>query len=270
MRAPRERWIQLQGERFRSLEWDGDAPDVLLLHGLTAVAESWQPTAERLPDTRLLAIDQRGHGRSTHEVPDPSATALALDAVRAAGALGLERPHLVGHSMGARVAIVAAARYPQRFRSVTIVDIGPEAWRSNWVETVAALERNRDELPPGRLDDIVRRQGFDAETALAFRARFEDQPGGGHRTLGSREAMVRFVRTQRSRNYCRQWERIAVPLLLVRGGESGELRPQIASEMRRRNPRARFEEIPGTAHNIPLLAPGALATALAKFWGSVT
>jgi len=53
---------------------------------------------------------------------------------------------------------------------------------------------------------------------------------------------------------------------LVRGGRSNELRPAIAAKMRERNPRVAFHEVPDTGHNIPLLAPEALAAILNESW----
>jgi pimeloyl-ACP methyl ester carboxylesterase len=267
MSEPRERYLDLTGGRFRALEWEGEGPGVLLLHGLTAVAESWLPTVLRFAaPRRVVALEQRGHGRSTHEVPDPSAAGLARDTIDASGALGLEHPHLAGHSMGARVAIVAAARYPDAFRSVAIVDIGPEAWRQNWVDTVAALDRMKETLAPGELDAIVARRNFEPEMAAAFVARFERLQDGGAKPLGSREAMKAIVRAQRSRGYWPEWESIQLPALFVRGGDSDEVRPQIAKRMRERNPDVRYVELPGVGHNVPLLDPAALARALEAFW----
>lgn len=270
MSEPAEYFLETPGGRFRVLEWPGSEPPVLWLHGLTAVAESWAPTIRRLrPARHSFALDQRGHGRSTPEVPDPRAIALARDAVAVTNTLGLDRPHLVGHSMGARVAIVAAARFPATFRSAAIVDIGPEAWRQNWVDTVTALERMGDRLPPGEVERIVSRRSFEPEVAAAFRARFATQPDGSHHALGSREAMKEIVRTQRSRSYWREWERISIPLLLVRGGATNEVRTHIATRMRDRNPRARYVELPGCEHNIPLLDPAGLAATLSAFWQSI-
>ena len=60
------KWIDLAGGRFRLLEWPGRGPGVLFLHGLTGVAEVWEPTVERLGQDRprSFAFDQRGHGHS--------------------------------------------------------------------------------------------------------------------------------------------------------------------------------------------------------------
>ena len=101
---------------------------MLFLHGLTGVAEVWQETVDALGEgrPRCVAIDQRGHGDSPHGGPY-HVRQLVQDALAAARAAGMERPHLVGHSMGARVAMAAAAWRPRAWRTVAMADIGPEA-----------------------------------------------------------------------------------------------------------------------------------------------
>lgn len=73
---------------------------------------------------------------------------------------------------------------------------------------------------------------------------------------------------QRARNYWSDWERIAVPTLLVRGGNSDEMRPHVVDQMRRRNRRVDFVEIEGVGHNIPMLAPQRPGTLIASLWAS--
>lgn len=242
----------------------------MFLHGLAGVAEVWGPTLEALgePRPRSFAIDQRGHGDSPVAGPYDVGS-LVRDLLAVVEALGVERPHLVGHSMGGRVALAAAARYPGRFRSVAIVDIGPEAWRANWRDTLDAFER----MPEGfaSLDDALAAGGrgiaSDEARRRLFLARLRPAAGGGYRWHGDREAWRAMVVNHRSRSYWRDWERLGtVPALLVRGGDSDELRPRVAAEMRRRNSRVGFVEMAGVGHNVPLLAPAALAATLKAFW----
>lgn len=84
---------------------------VLLLHGISSGAGSWQALAEALPGRRLLAWDAPGYGPSA-PLPDsqPGAQAYAEAAALALQALGLGRVLLVGHSLGAIVATALAAR----------------------------------------------------------------------------------------------------------------------------------------------------------------
>lgn len=106
-----------------------DVPVVLALHGITANGLAWQALADELVRRhgvgaiRLLAPDLRGRAAS-RDVPGPYGIGVhAEDALAIASAFG-GQPILVGHSMGAFVAAVAAAAEPERFRSVVLVDGG--------------------------------------------------------------------------------------------------------------------------------------------------
>jgi len=113
-----------------------EVPVILALHGITANGLAWQALADELVRrhgagaVRLLAPDLRGRAAS-RDIPGPYGIgAHADDALAIASAFG-GRPILVGHSMGAFVAAVAAAREPDRYQSVVLVDgglgfLGPE------------------------------------------------------------------------------------------------------------------------------------------------
>ena len=120
--------------RLNYLEWgDPDAPSVVLIIGLTAQAYNWRTTAEALQDRyRCIAINLRGHGDSS---PFPNRTPnspgddrwgdWASDVHALVQELGLKKPVVMGHSLGARVAYCYAAYYPDEPRSVVVIDNGP-------------------------------------------------------------------------------------------------------------------------------------------------
>ena len=98
----------------------GDATPVILVHGITERAATWDPLIDRLrTQRRVVAMDLRGHGRSG--VADRyDLEAMAGDVVAVALALGLDQPHLVGHSLGGAVVSAAGAAFP--VSSVVSVD----------------------------------------------------------------------------------------------------------------------------------------------------
>jgi pimeloyl-ACP methyl ester carboxylesterase len=118
--------LQLPGVRLHALASgppDGDL--VLCAHGLSANAMSWRPLVGALDGRplRVVALDLRGRGRS--EVTPPGTYGLethAGDVLAAADALGAERFHLCGWSMGALIGLVTVNRAPGRLRSLTLVD----------------------------------------------------------------------------------------------------------------------------------------------------
>jgi pyruvate dehydrogenase E2 component (dihydrolipoamide acetyltransferase) len=109
--------------RHRITRGVGDA--VVFVHGFGGSLESWQENFAALAATgrAVAALDLPGHGESSTDVGSGSLEELATAVIEYLDALGLDRVHLVGHSMGAAVCLVLADRVPQRVRSLTL--IGP-------------------------------------------------------------------------------------------------------------------------------------------------
>lgn len=100
------------------------APAVLLIHGVTASHLSWPAVADRLPDARLIAPDLRGRGRSNGLIGPAGLAAHARDLVTVLDALDVDSAVVVGHSMGAFVALVLGDLYPDRVSRIVLVDGG--------------------------------------------------------------------------------------------------------------------------------------------------
>ena len=97
---------------------------MLLIHGVTASHLSWPLVAERLPGVRVIAPDLRGRGRSNGVRGPAGLAAHARDLVAVLDALDVDRAVVVGHSMGAFVALVLGDLYPERVSRLVLVDGG--------------------------------------------------------------------------------------------------------------------------------------------------
>jgi pyruvate dehydrogenase E2 component (dihydrolipoamide acetyltransferase) len=123
--------LDAAGRRLRCLERGaGDPVPVLLIHGFGGDLNGWMFTQPALAeDRRTVALDLPGHGGSVKEVGGGDAETLT-DAVEAAlAALGIERVHLVGHSLGGAVASLVALRRTELAASLTLIapaGLGPE------------------------------------------------------------------------------------------------------------------------------------------------
>src|SRR5207248_8010315 len=106
--------LEAAGLRLRYLELgEGDSVSVLLVHGFGADLNTWMFTQPALADgRRVVALDLPGHGGSAKEVGPGDAEQLTEAVSGAADALGLERVHLVGHSMGGAIAVLLALQRP--------------------------------------------------------------------------------------------------------------------------------------------------------------
>src|ERR1700761_8685164 len=131
MTAVMDELIELRGLRFHYRDWPSTkpgAPTLLLLHGYTGHARSWDAFAEGMTDRyRVLALDQRGHGQTAWGPADQYSTAeMADDLAAFVKAMGLKSFSLLGLSMGGIVTIDYAGRRPAELAAAVIVDIAPE------------------------------------------------------------------------------------------------------------------------------------------------
>ena len=111
----------------------GEGHDPLVcLHGITAQHRAFNGLARYLSSSRpLAAVDLRGRGDSEKPERGYGLDAHASDAIRVLDHLGLESAVLVGHSMGAFVALQTALRHPDRVRAIVLLDGGwPRVERS--------------------------------------------------------------------------------------------------------------------------------------------
>jgi pimeloyl-ACP methyl ester carboxylesterase len=125
----------------------GDGPPVLLVHGSVAgAAQTWSeqlPLAERW---RLVLVDRPGYGTT----PPVEREDFDVDAALVGELLAAERAHVVGHSYGGVVSLLAAAREPERVRSLTVIEppaFAVAAGRPDVDRFVAAAREHWDHGP---------------------------------------------------------------------------------------------------------------------------
>jgi len=119
--------VPVPGGLLRVGVWEADEPDAptaLLIHGVTSSHLAWAWLAEHLPGVRLIAPDLRGRGRSNGVSGAGGLAVHADDMVAVLDAVGVQRTLVVGHSMGAFVAVALAHRHPERVAAVLLVDGG--------------------------------------------------------------------------------------------------------------------------------------------------
>ena len=104
----------------------GQGDPVLLVHGLGSSLRDWEHQVEALARRHtVIAVDLRGHGASC-KPPGPYSIALfARDVATLLDALGVRPAHVCGISLGGMVAFQLAADFPERVRSLAIVNSGP-------------------------------------------------------------------------------------------------------------------------------------------------
>lgn len=128
--APLQTWVGIRDPqeplRLHVLEWPGAGRPFVLLHGLASNATTWLAVARVLAAQghRVLAIDQRGHGRSDKPETGYDFATLSEDLHLALDALDVDVPVLAGQSWGGNVVLDYAARYPESAHRLIFVDGG--------------------------------------------------------------------------------------------------------------------------------------------------
>ncbi len=107
----------------------GQGEPLVLLHGLFGQADNWFGVAPKLAEKfRVIALDLRNHGNSPHH-PEMDYPLMAADVDRFFATHKLESAHVIGHSMGGKVAMQLALDFPARVQKLVVVDMAPRAYQ---------------------------------------------------------------------------------------------------------------------------------------------
>ncbi|WP_431676507.1 alpha/beta fold hydrolase [Kitasatospora sp. KL5] len=253
--------VPREGMRLHCRDWGGDGPAVLLLHGLAGHCGEWDAVAARLSRRhRVVAVDLRGHGHSERRPKDVSRAAHVADVLAVADAFGLDRPVLVGQSLGGHTALLATAARPERIAGLVLVEAGPGApdpglpamiggWLDSWP------------LPfPDRPTAVAFLGG--GAVGEGWAGGLEERDGGWWPQF-DRDVMVATI-SAHTRSSWEEWERITCPTLLVLG-QHGIIPADEITEMLTRRPHTTATSLPGTGHDVHLEQPDGLHRLLTDF-----
>lgn len=121
----------------------GEGPDLVILHGLFGSGRNWTTHAKQLAERwRVHLLDLRNHGGSPwHD--EVSYPAMAADVAAYLDREGLERPTVVGHSMGGKTAMALALDQGERIERLVVVDIAPVPYghsHAGFIDAMLALD----------------------------------------------------------------------------------------------------------------------------------
>lgn len=117
----------------------GQGPVVILIHGLFGNLDNLKNLSKSLEKNyRVLRVDVPNHGLSPHWSA-MNYPALASAMVELMDTLSIEQAHVVGHSMGGKIAMAIALSFPQRVISLIAADIAPVSYQPHHTKVCAAL-----------------------------------------------------------------------------------------------------------------------------------
>ena len=264
---PTSNYATVLGTELHYMEWGaGHAGTVIAWHGLARTGRDMDDIAAHLAQRwRVICPDTIGRGLSQwSRAPEREYCFAHYERLAAAllDHLRLDSVHWLGTSMGGALGLHAAAGALQgRIAKLVLNDIGPEV-------AAAAIVRIRNYAgsPPafdtvGELEAYFRTvyKPYGAISDAQWRRLAESSTrrlADGRVTPHYDPAMVmQFVHHPHDYDQWDAWDRLAIPVLVLRGADSDLLEPDVARQMTERGPRATLITVPGCGHAPALNTP---------------
>jgi len=246
---------------FRSY---GTGEPLIILHGVFGSSDNWQSVGKDLSARyQVYLVDQRNHGNSPHS-DEFDYNVMADDLLELMLNEGIDRAHLLGHSMGGKTAMTFATRYPERVNKLVVVDISPRHYEPHHARIFRAFRSLN-------LDTLKTRQ--EADDQMAYRI-----PEFGVRQFIlknlSREG-EKFVWKLNldviEKNADKIGEALAEDdwfnghVLFIEGKESDYIQPADHAEIKKHFPNAIIKMVPGAGHWVHAEQPKTLARLVIEF-----
>ena len=273
--SPTDREVQVNGINIHYLDWcNDDKPPMLLLHGRTNSAHTWDFTSLAFHDSfHVMVPDQRGHGESGW-APDADygLDGLVPDIQRFVDALGLKDVTLVGHSMGGRAALAYASENTDLLKALVVLDMAPQVER-NEIDSIAGWRRlpaetdSFEEFVEAAHNVNPRRTVEQLRGSLAHQLRqYESGKWSWKWDPALRQADTSGWTNERL------WEAVSnirCPVLMIRGGQSGLVSDATIERMKEVVPGTQAVEIEGAGHQVAGDKPALVQQAMRDFFAAI-
>lgn len=252
--------IEANGIELHVEQRGAGGPALVFLHYWGGSSRTWQHVVSALsPDYRTVAIDQRGWGKSASPQAGYALSDLADDALALVDALHLESYILVGHSMGGKVAQLAASRRPRGLQGLVLVAPAPP--------TPLAL-------PLDARQGMV--HAYDSRESIVATVQQVLAPGGlsdgdldmviTDSLAGALQAKAAWPLATSQEDITADVPKIDVPVIVISGEHDRVDPPEVLlRELLPRIPQAKLVVLPGVGHLLPLEAPADLANVIKAF-----
>jgi len=215
---------------FHYVKWGEQGRPIVGIHGLTANAFSFQAWADGLAtDYQFYAHDLRGRGDSDKPEHGYSVPIHAADLAHLIDAWELERPIVIGHSLGALIALYFAAHYPDKLSKLVLVDAGaPLPWHTPEEQPAwLTASVNRLGTPVPSFEEYIQRLKLAPFIGPYWNEYFERyfENDVRHNSDGSvaskcyREGILEEGQRYDEARAQDQWTNVQAPTLLLRAGQ---------------------------------------------------
>lgn len=241
----------------------GRGPSIVLIHGLGGSAQAtYGDVIPLLHELRVVAFDNRGVGESEAPAAPYSLEAFAHDTREVMRVAGLDRAHIVGHSLGGMIAQQFAVDYPEAVLSLTLADCPGElaqAGRTNFETRAETVERGGTAaIVAGVIQNGIGEQAKVKRPAAVERFRQTLLASDAAAYAASCRAASALDHLGRLRDF-------PSPVLVLWGDQDSGVPRAAAEKLAATVPNGRFDVIPESGHNTPFENPAAFAAKILEF-----
>ena len=278
---PVESWAQIGGLNVRYLDWGGDGPPIMALHGLASSANWYDIVAQPLRGHgRIIAPDQRGHGQTTQADSGYDWQTLSSDIVGLMDHLGIDKASVLGHSWGGNVAGNLAARFPDRVGKLVLIDGGFSGRRQQPGATWESFkERARPRDVTGTREEFLDRlrvqlaECWSDELERIIQTMVYEDEEGQIRDILRPDNHLQVMKAMWDEPPSTTLPNVVCPVLLVPAGPRPERANSEFAKMREENVElaskviadCQVHWIPNTMHDIGYHKPAELAEVIIQF-----
>jgi pimeloyl-ACP methyl ester carboxylesterase len=273
-------YVSVDGLSLHVVEYGGDGPPLLLVHGTGLVAQVWGVMAPYLtPHFRVYALDRKGHGHSDKPASGYELEASVPEYAAVVEQLGGEGWTAAGHSSGGASLGLASVRRPHLFRRLVMVDPiiyprHPQHRHGAGANVMVERTRSRrDHWPSAEamFDDLKEKRAFrtwrnealwdyvrhGAETGEDGSVRLKCPPALEARMYGAGGNVDLFA----------EFARIPIPTLIIRGELTDRFPRENAERVVASNANVSLVELPGLTHFPAMEDPEGVARLCVDFLG---
>jgi len=226
----RDEYIIAGDLTFHYVQWGTHGSPIIFIHGLTANAFCFQAFADDLANNhRIFAYDLRGRGDSDKPEHGYNIPLHAADLAALIDELGMERPIVPGHSLGAFIGLYFAAHYPEKLSKLILIDAGaPLEWKTPeeqpaWL--TASINRLGTSIPSFEEYKLRLKAApflgpyWNSYVDLYFEHDVRIQSDGSVIAKAYREGIFEEGMHSVENHPEEQWKDVTVPTLLLRAGQ---------------------------------------------------
>jgi lipase len=254
--------------------WPGADPPLLFAHATGFHGRAWDVVARQLPGRRRIAVEVRGHGRSSKPEPPYLWRDFGRDIVAVAEALDVRGALGVGHSMGGHSTVCAAALRPETYSALLLIDptIMPRELYGTAPPDASFIEKRRNVFPSAEamVERFQNRLPFSRWHPQALRdyCEFGILERGDEFVLACPpeiEASIYHESRVEESNIYPEIERIEQPVTVIRAGKTREAgvfdlsTSPTAPDLAAHFPHGRDMVFADCTHYIPMEAPERVA-----------